>query len=87
MKKNHKKQKPGPDLDTMRPEYDFKKAVRGLTAARYAQGANVVVIDPGVLDVFPDSESVNTTLKALAPVLRRQRRGRLSATKRPTCAS
>jgi len=49
-------------------------AVRGATAARYAQGANVVVIDPEVLDVFPDSASVNATLRALAPVFRQQRR-------------
>ncbi|HMD96461.1 MAG TPA: hypothetical protein VKM93_03900 [Terriglobia bacterium] len=62
------------DRDTMRPEYDFSTAVRGATAARYAQGANLVVIDPEVLDVFPDGTTVNQTLRALAPVLRRQRR-------------
>jgi hypothetical protein len=59
-----------PDRDTMRPEYDFSKAVRGVTAVRYAEGANVVVIDPDVLDVFPDGSSVNEALRALAPVLR-----------------
>lgn len=58
----------------MRPEYDFSKGVRGATAVRYAAGANVVVVDPEVLDVFPDSASVNETLRALAPVLRHQRR-------------
>ncbi|MBT5831606.1 MAG: hypothetical protein HOH77_15575, partial [Candidatus Latescibacteria bacterium] len=42
------------DHDTMRDEYDFSNAQRGVTAARYAEGANVVVIDPEVLDVFPD---------------------------------
>jgi hypothetical protein len=56
----------------MRPEYDFSTAVRGVTAARYAEGANVAVIDPEVLDVFPDSATVNRTLRALAPVLRLQ---------------
>ena len=61
------------DRDTMRREYDFSAAVRGVTAARYAQGANVVVIDPEVLDVFPDGPTVNRALRALAPVLRRQR--------------
>ena len=76
MKKREPRRKPDPDRDTMRPEYDFGKAVRGVTAARYAQGANVVVIDPEVLDVFPDSESVNATLRALAPVLRQQRRAK-----------
>jgi len=60
--------------DTMRPEYDFSQAVRGVTAARYAQGANVVVIDPDVLDVFPDGKAVNETLRALAPVIRHQRK-------------
>ena len=62
------------DRDTMRPEYDFSAAVRGVTAAKYAQGANLVVIDPEVLDVFPDGTTVNQALRALAPVLRRQHR-------------
>jgi len=48
--------------------------VRGVTAARYAQGANVVVIDPAVLDVFPNGTSVNEALRALAPVIRQKRR-------------
>lgn len=61
------------ERDTMRPEYDFSTAVRGATAARYAAGANIAIIDPGVLDVFPDGEAVNEALRALAPVLRRQR--------------
>lgn len=63
------------DRDTLRPEYDFSRAVRGVTTARYAEGANVVVIDPEVLDVFPDGPSVNEALRALAPVVRRGRRG------------
>jgi len=67
------------EADTMRPEYDFSTAVRGVTAARYAQGANIAVIDPEVLDVFPDGVTVNQALRALAPVLRQQRR---MATKR-----
>jgi hypothetical protein len=62
------------DRDTMRPEYDFSKAVRGVTAPRYAQGANIVVIDPEVLDVFPDSATVNEALRVLAPFLRHRRR-------------
>ena len=61
------------DEDTMRLEYDFSGGVRGATAQRYAQGANVVVITPEVLDVFPDGAAVNEALRALAPVLRRSR--------------
>ena len=60
------------DRDTMRPEYDFSEAVRGVTASRYAQGTNVVVVDPEVLDVFPNSGALNEALRALAPVLRRR---------------
>ena len=63
------------DLDTMRSEYDFSKGTRGATAARYREGANVIVLDPSVMDVFPDSEAVNEALRALAPVLRRRKQG------------
>ena len=57
----------------MRPEYDFSHGKRGVTARRCAQGANVVVISPEVLDVVPDGAAVNEALRALAPVLRRCR--------------
>ena len=59
------------DEDTMRLEYDFSRGKRGVTTQRYAKGANVVVISPEVLDVFPDGAAVNEDLRALAPVLRR----------------
>ena len=65
--------KTDPDRDTMRPEYDFSRAERGKTAARYAEGCNVVTIAPDLLDVFPDAASVNEALAALAPVLRRRK--------------
>jgi hypothetical protein len=57
----------------MKPEYDFSKGARGVTAARYAEGANIVMIDPEVLDVFPDGKSVNDALRALALLVRQQR--------------
>ncbi|OFV91319.1 MAG: hypothetical protein A3H28_13525 [Acidobacteria bacterium RIFCSPLOWO2_02_FULL_61_28] len=79
MKKKVSRRKRDSERDTMRPEYDFSKGVRGVTAARYAQGTNIAVIDPQVLDVFPDADTVNRALRALAPVLRQQRR---AATKR-----
>ena len=62
------------ERDTLRSEYDFSQGVRGATASRYARGANIVVVDPKVLDVFPDGASVNEALRALAPVIRRGRR-------------
>ena len=72
-KKASRRRRPA-ERDTMRPEYDFTGGVRGVTARRYAEGVNVVVIDPDVLDVFPDATSVNETLRALAPVIRHRRR-------------
>jgi len=76
MKKTNNQSQVDPDRDTMREEYDFSGAVRGVTAVRYTQGANVVVIDPEVLDVFPDALSVNEALRALAPVLRQRHRSK-----------
>jgi hypothetical protein len=74
MKKAKKKSTPlaASDQDTLRSEYDFSRAIRGATAARYAKGANLVVVDPELLDVFPDGVTVNEALRALAPVLRRR---------------
>ncbi len=62
------------DSDEMRPEYDFSGGVRGKYAARYAEGSNVVVVDPDLADVFPNSESVNRALRALAEIIRAERR-------------
>lgn len=73
MKKRVRRRSRNNDRDTMRPEYDFSSAVRGATAARFAEGSNIVVVDPALLDVFPDGRRVNQVLRALAPVLREQR--------------
>lgn len=51
--KNTKPEAPAeidPDRDTMRPEYDFSKGVRGATAARYREGTNIVILDPEVMN-------------------------------------
>ncbi len=74
MKKKASRRRRSFERDTMRPEYDFAGGVRGVTALRYAEGTNIVVVDPEVLDVFPDGTSVNEALRALAPVIRHRRR-------------
>jgi hypothetical protein len=56
----------------MLDEYDFSSGVRGKYAKRYAEGSNVVVLDPDVAEVFPNSESVNHALRALAEIIRQQ---------------
>ena len=66
-------QKPNrePDPD-MLDEYDFSNGVRGKYTDRVAKGANVVVLDPDVAEVFPDSESVNQALRAIAAIIRKR---------------
>jgi uncharacterized DUF497 family protein len=49
----------------MRKEYDFSQGVRGKYARRYAQGTNVVVLEPDVAKVFPNSKVVNVSLRKI----------------------
>ena len=56
----------------MLDEYDFSGGVRGKYVDRFAQGSNVVVLDPDVARVFRDSESVNQALRALAGIIQHQ---------------
>ena len=67
------------DEDTMRPEYDFSKAARGVTAKRYAHGTNVVVLDPDVVQIFPNSTAVNEALRALGGIIKRRMSLRLES--------
>ena len=83
--KNKRTIRPKTDEDSMRPEYDFSKAVRGVTAARYARGTNVVVLDPDVVRMFPDANTVNEALRALGGII--QRVPRSKGRQRPTSAS
>jgi len=73
-----KKSNRGANNDLL-PEYDFRTlpvVARGPGRKRRssAAGTNIVVIDPKVRDVFPDDDAVNQALRALAPVLRKQRK-------------
>lgn len=64
------------EKDTMRPEYDFSKGVRGKHAAQYAAGTNVVVLEPDVASAFPSAAQVNETLRAVSKLLQTQRPAR-----------
>lgn len=55
-------------------EYDFSKGVQGKYARRYAEGTNVIVIDPDVAKYFPDHDSVNQALRSLAEIIKRQKK-------------
>ncbi len=66
-----KEQNSGHDAD-MLDKYDFNGGVRGKYAERFAQGSNVVMLDPDVARVFSDAESVNQALRALAGIIQQQ---------------
>jgi len=47
----------------MPEEIDFSNSVRGKFAGRVANGTTMVLLEPDVTKVFPDSESVNAALR------------------------
>jgi len=63
----------------MLEKYDFSGGVRGKYAKRYAEGTNVVVIDPDVAEYFPDHEAVNEAMCGLAAIIKRQRKAEPAA--------
>ncbi len=64
--------------ETMRDEYDFDGAVRGKYSARFADGTNIVVLDPDVAEVFGDPKAVNEALRVLAGSVRKSEKERAS---------
>ena len=61
MKKRSRKSEEAP----MRDEYDFSHGVRGKYARRFAEGTNVVVLDPDVAKMFSNSKAVNVSLRKI----------------------
>lgn len=56
-------------VDELRPEYDLAKlkgGVRGKYYARARAGTNLVLIEPDLANVFPDTDAVNRALRLLA---------------------
>ena len=45
-----------------------------ISAKRYAEGTNVVVIEPDVAKFFSDHDSVNQALRSLAEIIKRQKK-------------
>ena len=46
-------------------EYDFSGGQRGKYAKQYHRETNIVVLDPGVAETFPNSEAVNQALRSI----------------------
>ena len=59
-----------PDLDEIDAEYDLSGSRGNPYAARYAEGTNLVRLDPDVASVFTSSEAVNRALRALAQIIK-----------------
>jgi len=68
--KNAKAKSRGRDL---LPEYDFSCGVRGKYVRRFAEGTNLVKLEPDVAKVFRDSASVNRALRRLVGRASRKR--------------
>jgi len=62
------------EVDEILPEYDFKRASRNKYATRNAAGSVVVVLEPDVAAAFPTSSKANQALRALARIMRKNRR-------------
>lgn len=64
-----------PEVNELRPEYDFSQlgeGVRGKYAAQYRAGTNLVLLAPDVAEAFPTEESVNEALRMLIRIARTQ---------------
>ena len=64
--------KPMSNDPDMLEEYDFSEGIRGKYAKRYSKGTNVVIIDPDVVEFFPDENSVNDALRSLIPIIKKR---------------
>jgi hypothetical protein len=54
------------DKDTLREEYPeelIKSGIRGKYTKSYREGTNIVLIDPDLHKLFPDSDAVNRALR------------------------
>ena len=52
--------------EDLKEQYDLSRlgeGVRGKYLAAYSEGSNVVVIDPDLVEAFPNAEAVNNALR------------------------
>jgi hypothetical protein len=68
-KKENNMKKPKAKKETMLAEYDFSSGTKGKYAKLYKQGTNLILLEPDIAEAFPDSKSVNDSLRALASII------------------
>lgn len=57
----------------MRKEYDLSNSRPNKYARKYPEGTNIVLIEPDLVEFFPDSESVITVLRTLVSILHKSK--------------
>lgn len=57
----------------MLEEYNFTDGIRGKYVSKYKKGTNLVILDPDLIEYFPDSTSVNEALRSLVTFMKRYR--------------
>ena len=63
-----KKKTERPEVDELRPEYDFatmKGGVRGKYVEGYRAGTNLALLEPDIAAAFPTGEAVNEALRSI----------------------
>ena len=55
----------------MLEEYNFSGGIRGKYASEYKNGTNIAILDPELIEYFPDSASVNEALRSLAMLMKK----------------
>ena len=61
--------------DDLRPEYDLENLeVRKIGHERKSFGKSLVLLEPDVVEVFPNSESVNEALRFLIRITRKNKK-------------
>jgi len=63
-----------PNDKDMLKEYDFSNGIKGKYADSYAEGTNVVMIEPDIAAYFPDHKSVNESLRLLVSFIKSQKK-------------
>ena len=57
-------------VDEILPEYDLSKGVTGKYYEKYRKGTNIVLLERDVAEMFPSSETVNRTLRAVGELIK-----------------
>jgi hypothetical protein len=61
-------QRANASADEILPEYAFSNARPNPYSERFGSGVTVVALDADVAEAFPDAQSVNDALRALAKI-------------------